>query len=151
MDTLLVPLRQLAGVCQAEASQGAALTILYRIMSKLCEWFSGMMLPYTVRVGRRIRLDHFGGMLLVAQTIGDDAIIRQNATFGTGGLDALQERPVIGSRVEIGAGAIIVGRLHVRDDTIIGANAVVTKDVLPGAIVGGVPERLICMREYIAP
>lgn len=129
----------------------APLTILYRIMYRLCQWICGMMLPYTVRVGRRVRLDHFGGMILVAQTIGDDVIIRQNTTFGIDGLDALQDRPVIGNRVEIGAGAVIIGRLHVGDDAIIGANAVVTKDVPAGAIVGGVPARLIRMRDDLAP
>ena len=125
----------------------APLSLLYRLMFKLCEWVCGMMLPYTVRVGRRVRLDHFGGMILVAQQIGDDVIIRQNTTFGIAGLDALHDRPVIGNRVEIGAGAVIAGPIQVGDDAIIGANAVVTRDVPPGAIVGGVPAKLIRMRE----
>lgn len=125
------------------------LTILYLLMYKACQWFGGIMLPYTVRVGRRVRLDHFGGMILVAQTIGDDVIVRQNTTFGIAGLDDLDGRPVIGNRVEIGAGAVIVGSLHVGEDAIIGANAVVTKSVPAGAIAGGVPAKVIRMRaEY---
>ena len=124
----------------------APLTVIYRLMYRCCQWFGGIMLPYTVRVGRRVRLDHFGGMILVAQSIGDDVIIRQNTTFGIAGLTTLQERPVIGDRVEIGAGAVILGRIHVGDDAIVGANAVVTRDVPAGGIVGGVPARLIRMR-----
>ncbi|MEM1159463.1 MAG: transferase [Pseudomonadota bacterium] len=123
------------------------LSLLYRVMFKLCEWVCGIMLPYTVRVGRRVRLDHFGGMILVAQTIGDEVVIRQNTTFGIAGVDALTDRPVIGNRVDIGAGAVIIGAIHVGDDAIIGANAVVTKSVPAGAVVGGVPARLIRMRE----
>ncbi|WP_425093873.1 serine O-acetyltransferase [Tropicimonas sp. S265A] len=123
------------------------LTLLYRMMHKLCQWMGGIDLPYTVRVGRRVRLEHFGGMILVAQTIGDDVIIRQNTTFGIAGLDALKDRPVIGNRVELGAGAVVVGPIHVGDDAIVGANAVVTKDVPAGAIVGGVPARLIRMKD----
>lgn len=123
------------------------LTLLYRVMYKLCQWMGGIDLPYTVRVGRRVRLEHFGGMILVAQTIGDDVIIRQNTTFGIAGLDALKARPVIGNRVELGAGAVVVGPIHIGDDAIVGANAVVTKDVPAGAIVGGVPARLIRMKD----
>jgi serine O-acetyltransferase len=125
----------------------APLTLLYRVMEKGCQWFCGIMLPYTVRVGRRVRIDHFGGMILVAQAIGDDVVIRQNTTFGIADLDHLQSRPVIGNRVEIGAGAVIVGAVHVGDDAVIGANAVVVKSVPAGAVVGGVPARVLRMRD----
>jgi len=123
------------------------LSLLYRAMFRAGQWIGGMMLPYTVRVGRRVRLDHFGGMILVAQAIGDDVIIRQNTTFGISDLDGLQNRPVIGNGVEIGAGAVIVGPIRVGDGAVIGANAVVTKDVPPGAVMGGVPARLIRMKD----
>ena len=60
----------------------APLTILYRFLAKACEIFCGIHLPYTVQVGRRVTLEHFGGMILVARRIGNDVIIRQNTTFG---------------------------------------------------------------------
>ena len=129
----------------------APATILFRIGRKLVEWLCGVYLPYTVRVGRRVRLEHFGGMILVAQAIGDDVIIRQNTTFGIIGLDGLQNRPVIGNGVEIGAGAVILGSIHVGNHAIIGANAVVTRHVPAGAVVGGVPARLLKYREGYGP
>lgn len=119
------------------------LTILYRAMYKLTQWMGGIDLPYTVRVGRRVRIEHFGGMILVAQAIGDDVILRQNTTFGIASLAHDKERPVIGNRVEVGAGAVILGGIHVGDDAVIGANAVVVKDVPPRAVVGGVPARIL--------
>lgn len=125
----------------------APLTVIYRIMYKSCQWFGGIMLPYTVRVGRRVRIDHFGGMILVARAIGDDVTIRQNTTFGIARLEAKTQRPVIGNGVEIGAGAVIVGSIHIGDGAIIGANAVVTKSVPAQAIVGGVPARVLRMRK----
>jgi serine O-acetyltransferase len=122
------------------------LSVIYRVMAKLGEWLGGIFLPYTVRLGRRVKLEHFGGMILVAQAIGDDVIIRQNTTFGIVRLSQLQDRPVIGNRVEIGAGAVILGPVEVGDDAVVGANAVVVRDVAPGSVVGGVPARVIGTR-----
>ncbi|WP_394356606.1 serine O-acetyltransferase [Sedimentitalea todarodis] len=82
-------------------------------------------------------------MILVAQSIGSDATIRQNTTFGIARKDALHDRPIIGDRVEIGAGAVIVGPVCIGNGAIIGANAVVTRDVAPGMVVGGIPARVI--------
>jgi serine O-acetyltransferase len=119
------------------------LSLLYKLMFKACQWMGGIMLPYTVRVGRRVSLDHFGGMVLVAHTIGDDVRIRQNTTFGIAGMDDLEGRPIIENGVEIGAGAVIVGRVRVGAGAVVGANAVVVRDVPPGALVGGVPARIL--------
>lgn len=119
------------------------LTVIYRVMYKLSQWICGIDLPFSVVVGRRVKLEHFGGMILVAERIGDDVIIRQNTTFGIAGLDDLNGRPSIGDRVEIGAGAVVVGRLNVGADTIIGANAVVTRDLPAGVVAGGIPARVI--------
>ena len=121
----------------------APCTVLYGVMYKLCQWMGGIMLPYTTRVGRRVRIDHFGGMVLVAHTIGDDVVLRQNTTFGIADLDDLQGRPIIEDRVQIGAGAVIVGRVRVGAGAVVGANAVVVRDVPPGAVVGGVPARVL--------
>lgn len=119
------------------------LSVIYKLMAKLCEWVCGILLPYTVRVGRRVTLEHFGGMVLVAHTIGDNVIIRQNTTFGVSGLDDLTGRPIIESDVQIGAGAVIVGRVRVGQGAVVGANAVVVRDVPAGAVVGGVPARVL--------
>lgn len=122
-------------------------SILYKVMFKLTEWLCGIKLSYNVPVGRRVRIDHFGGMVLGARSIGSDVTIRQNTTLGIASLDDLNAKPTIGDRVEIGAGAVIIGAIEIGDDAIIGANAVVTKSVPAGAIVGGVPAKLIRMRK----
>ena len=42
----------------------APLTLLYRAMNKWVEWTCGISLPYTTKLGRRVRIWHFGGMFL---------------------------------------------------------------------------------------
>lgn len=121
-------------------------SLIYRGAEKLSQWLGGIFLPYTVRVGRRVRIDHFGGMILVARSIGDDVVIRQNTTFGIARVSAPNDRPSIGNRVDIGAGAVLIGAITIGDGAVIGANAVVTRDVPPGAVMAGVPARQIGQR-----
>ena len=117
----------------------APLTVLYRFLNKLTQLFFGMKLDYTVKVGRRVKLEHFGGMILGAREIGNDVIIRQNTTFGIRSTADLRAKPVIGDFVDIGAGAVIVGNVTVGANSIIGANSVVFTNVPPNAVVMGVP------------
>jgi serine O-acetyltransferase len=121
-------------------------SLCYQFMHLWVRWMAGIELPYTVKVGRRVILEHFGGMVLVAQSIGDDVTIRQNTTFGIARLDDRTGRPVIGNGVELGTGVVILGRIVVGDDAVVGANAVVVKSVPPLAVVGGVPARLLRLR-----
>ncbi|MFN3880741.1 MAG: serine O-acetyltransferase [Nitrincola lacisaponensis] len=113
----------------------APLTLLYLFLRKFCQVFCGIQLDYTVKVGRRVKIEHFGGIVLNARSIGNDVIIRQNTTFGIKTVKDTNGRPVIGNRVDIGVGAVIVGNITIGDDVIIGANSVVSFDVPAGSVV----------------
>ncbi len=121
----------------------APLTLTYNVMFKACEVLCGCSLPYPVEVGRRVRIEHFGGMILVARSIGSDVILRQNTTFGVRRIEELTAKPIIGDRCDIGAGAVILGHVAIGPDAVVGANAVVLQDVPPHHVAVGVPARVI--------
>lgn len=110
-------------------------TILYRMHLKLVQICCGIKLDYTVKLGRRVKLEHFGGMILGARSIGDEVTIRQNTTFGIKDLSNLKGKPTIEKGVNIGAGAVIVGDITIGRYSVIGPNVVVDEDVPPFSTV----------------
>lgn len=124
----------------------APLTVMYRLMYLFVEVAAGISLPYTIRLGRRVRIWHHGGIILHARSIGDDVQIRQNTTMGIASVDRHLDLPTIGDRVDIGCGACILGAVTVGDDCKIGANAVVLADVPAGSTAVGVPARVVRRR-----
>jgi serine O-acetyltransferase len=121
----------------------APFSLLYRFLFKWVQWTCGITLPYTVCLGRRVRLWHHGGMVLHAERIGDDVHVRQNTTFGIARRDRPHELPVIEDRCDVGCGAAVVGAVTVGHDSVIGANAVVVKDVAPYSLAVGVPAEVL--------
>jgi serine O-acetyltransferase len=121
----------------------APLTVVYRMMYFLVELAAGISLPYTIPLGRRVRIWHHSGIILNARSIGDDVHIRQNTTMGVISIERDKDVPIIGNRVDIGCGACILGGVTVGDDCTIGANAVVTTDIPPHSMAVGIPARII--------
>jgi serine O-acetyltransferase len=120
------------------------LGIAHLLLAKLAEMLSGITIGVGAQIGRRLTIEHSGAIVIHgAARLGDDCIIRQGVTIGNRRLDDPLGAPVIGHRVNIGAGAKILGRLHIGDDAEIGANAVVLQDVPAGATAVGVPARIL--------
>jgi serine acetyltransferase len=114
--------------------------LLYRIV---IDWIMGVDIPTTVRIGRRPVFYHSTALVInEAVVIGDDCILRHSVTIGNKlTKEGESAPPLIGNRVEFGAGAIILGAITIGDDAKIGAGSVVTKTVAPGAIIVGNPGR----------
>ena len=72
--------------------------------------------------------------------IGSNCKIYQQVTIGFNGT----EIPVIGNNVTICSGAKVIGGIKIGNNVIIGANAVVVKDIDNNCVVGGVPAKIIC-------
>jgi serine O-acetyltransferase len=121
----------------------APCTLLYRFLFKFVEWTCGITLPYTVKLGRRVRIWHHGGMILHAHAIGDDVHIRQNTTFGVSSRHSLHQLPTIEDRVDLGCGVAVLGKVTIGHDSVISANAVVVRDIPPRSLAVGAPAKVI--------
>ncbi len=121
----------------------APFSAIYKWLKLLSEILTGIELPCEAVVGRRFRIDHFGGIVISGDAVfGDDCIVRNGVTVGlrhTG----TSGSPTIGNRVDIGAGAKILGAIRIGDDVAIGANAVVLTDVPSRSIAVGIPARVL--------
>lgn len=111
-----------------------------RLAGKVVEMVTGIMLPEGAAIGQRLTIEHFGSIILNGHTvIGDDCTIRQGVTIGNRHKHEPTASPRIGNRVDIGAGAKILGAVTIGDDSAIGANCVVIKDVPANHVAVGVP------------
>ena len=118
-------------------------SICYKVANKVVEWTCGISLPYTVRLGRRVRIWHHGGMILHAASIGNDVQIRQTTTLGVARTNHNFELPTIADGADIGAHVCILGDVRVGKDAVIGAGSIVIRDVPDHAVAAGVPARII--------
>jgi serine O-acetyltransferase len=122
----------------------APFSILYRMLYRKVRNVYGIDLPYTVKLGRRVIIEHQGAIVIHGHCcIGDDSIIRQGVTLGNRYLERPFEAPKLGDRVNVGAGAKILGNVTIGDDVNIGANAVVLSDIPPGQTAVGIPAKII--------
>jgi len=122
----------------------APLSILYRSLYRKIRNTYGIDLPYTVKLGRRVVIEHQSAIIIHGNcTIGDDCIIRQGVTLGNRYLEKPLESPQLGDRVNVGAGAKILGKVNLGDNVNIGANAVVLSDVPAGKTAVGIPAKIL--------
>lgn len=111
-----------------------------RILSQLTRFLTGIEIHPGASIGRRFFIDHGMGVVIGETTeIGDDVMVYHGVTLGGRSLEKGKRHPTIGDRITIGAGAKILGPVHIGDDSAIGANAVVTHDVAPESIATGIP------------
>ena len=89
----------------------------------------------TPEIGGGLFIQHGFATMIAAKSIGENCWINQQVTIG----HTSKGCPVIGDNVMITCGAKVLGDIMVNDGVVIGANAVVVKDVEPNAVMGGVP------------
>jgi serine O-acetyltransferase len=123
---------------------GGRLFFLARLVNHIARFLTGIDINPGAKIGRNFFIDH--GFVVIGESaeIGDDVTMYQGSTLGgtnpTSGV-AGKRHPTLRSGVIISSGAQVLGPIEVGEGAKVGANAVVTKDVAPGATVVGIPAR----------
>ncbi|MEN8166089.1 MAG: serine O-acetyltransferase [Pseudomonadota bacterium] len=117
---------------------------LARLLSNLARLLTGIEIHPGARIGRRFFIDHGMGVVIgETAIIGDDCTLYHGVTLGGTSWQKGKRHPTLMNNVVVGAGAKVLGPIEIGEGGRIGSNAVVVKDVPPGATVVGVPGRLI--------
>ncbi|BBY25589.1 serine O-acetyltransferase [Mycobacterium stomatepiae] len=115
-----------------------------RGFAELTRILTGVEIHPGATLSKGLFIDHATGVVIgETAEVGDDVTIYHGVTLGGSGRDTGKRHPTIGDRVVIGAGAKVLGAIKIGDDSRIGANAVVVKEVPSGAVVVGVPGQVI--------
>ena len=123
---------------------GGRLYFIARFVNHLARFLTAIDIHPGARIGARFFIDH--GFTVIGETaeIGDDVTIYQNVTLGgtnpTTGIGG-KRHPTLRNGVVIGSGAQVLGPIEVGEGARVGANSVVTRDVLPATTVVGIPAR----------
>jgi serine O-acetyltransferase len=111
-------------------------------LQRLNELWTGVSISPQTRIGPGLVIYHFGGIVINSKAVlGSHCELHHHVTIGNrkpGGAS-----PVIGDRVAVGTGAVLIGDITVGDDAQIGANAVVLESVPAGGVAVGVPAKVV--------
>lgn len=118
------------------------LRFLARALSQLTRWLTGIEIHPGAVIGRRFFIDHGMGVVIgETAEIGDDVMLYHGVTLGGRTRDSGKRHPTLGNGVAVGAGAKILGPITIGAGTVIGANAVVTRDAPEDSVLVGVPAK----------
>lgn len=117
---------------------------LARLVSHLGRFLTGVEIHPGATIGRRVFIDHGMGVVIgETAEIGDECTLYHGVTLGGTSWSHGKRHPTLAQGVVIGAGAKVLGPISVGQGAKIGSNAVVVRDVPPGATAVGIPARII--------
>jgi serine O-acetyltransferase len=131
---------------QPATAAGRGLRLLARIAhfvaARLVEVLHGIRIAERATIGAGLYIGHCGGVIIGPVTLGRHCNISHGATLGYSASVRRPGLPRLGDRVWIGPGAVVVGRITVGDDAVVGANAVVNRSVPARTAAIGNPAEL---------
>lgn len=128
----------------AHSLWSARLRWLARVVSHCGRFLTGIEIHPGAQIGRRFFIDHGMGVVIgETAEIGNDCTLYHGVTLGGTSWHKGKRHPTLGNGVVLGAGAKVLGPITVGDGARIGSNAVVVKNVPPGATAIGIPARIV--------
>jgi serine O-acetyltransferase len=123
---------------------GHQLRWLARLSSHLTRWLTGIEIHPGARIGRRVFIDHGMGVVIgETAEIGDECTLYHGVTLGGTSWTKGKRHPTLQPGVVVGAGAKVLGPITIGEGARVGSNAVVVRDVPPGATAVGIPARIV--------
>src|ERR1700679_586545 len=117
--------------------------IIPRWLSQSARFFTGIEIHPGAQIGKSFFIDHGMGVVIGETAIvGDNVLLYQGVTLGGTGKETGKRHPTLGNNVVVGTGAKILGNITIGDNSYIGANAVVIKNVPANSTVVGIPGRI---------
>lgn len=137
-------LRRVAHSRARKKSLGIFGYIFHRIHLHRYRFRYGFDISPLTRIGPGLYLGHFGGVVISPYAVlGSNVNIAQGVTIGAASRGSRQGAPTLGNRVWVGAHAIIVGKVTIGDEALIGPGAYVNFDVPSRAVVLGNPGAVV--------
>ena len=127
----------------------AKFDLIARIISQFSRFLTGIEIHPKAKIGKNLFIDHGMGVVIgETSEIGDNVTIYHNVTLGgiAPSINSNDQRntkrhPTLEDNVVVGSGAQILGPIIIKKNSLIGANAVVTKDVPENAVMIGIPAK----------
>lgn len=116
--------------------------LLCRFILKYYSYKYGFDISYRTPIGPGLSIAHIGYIVVAASELGSNCFLRPGVVMGKNLIDE-GVTPIIGDNVHFGVGSKIIGSIHIGNNVVIGANAVVTHDVPSNTVVAGLPARHI--------
>ena len=129
----------------------AKFDLIARIISQFSRFLTGIEIHPKAKIGKNLFIDHGMGVVIgETSEIGDNVTIYHNVTLGgiAPSINSNDQRntkrhPTLEDNVVVGSGAQILGPIIIKKNSLIGANAVVTKDVPENSVMIGIPAKVI--------
>ncbi len=118
--------------------------LLPRLISHVSRFLTGIEIHPGAKIGERLFIDHGMGVVIgETSEIGDNCHLYQGVTLGGTSTKREKRHPTLGDNVVVGAGAQVIGAIHVGENARIGAGSVVVTNVPANATVIGVPGHVV--------